>query len=130
MLVELGLVHAERDAVEVGEEIGREIPGFVLTLPRLAQEVVDERLRMDFFLNVKRRGVDDEVAPVLLIFPAPDELRVEVAIALVARLDRMLLFLLHDGLILRGGNVLPLRFVVDKRLHALLRFCFGGFGHV
>ena len=83
-----------------------------------------------FSWNVKRRSVDDEVAPVLLIFPAPDELRIEIAIALIARLDGMLLFLLHDGLILRGGNVLPLRFVVDERLHALLRFCLCGFGHV
>ncbi len=85
VLVKLGLVHAERDAVKVGEEIGRELPGFVLRLARGAQEVVDEHFRMDFLLDVKRRGVDDEVAPILLIFPAPDELRVEVAIALVAR---------------------------------------------
>ena len=81
---------------------------------------------MDLFLDVERRGVDDEVAPVLFIFPAPDELRIEIAIALITRLDGMLLFLLHDGLIFRGGNILPLRFIVDERLHALLRFCFGG----
>ena len=35
VLVELGLVHALGDAVEVGEEVGRELPGFVLALLRL-----------------------------------------------------------------------------------------------
>ena len=122
VLVELGLVHAVRDAVEVGEEIGRELPGFVLALARSAQQIVDERLRMDFFLDVERRGVDDEVAPILLVFPAPDELRVEVAIALVAGLARLLLFLLEDGLIFGGGDVLPLGFVVDEGLDGFFGF--------
>ena len=92
MLVKLGLIHALRDAVEVGEEIGRDLPGVVLALPRLAQQIVDEHLRVDLFLNVERRRVDDEIAPVLLILPAPDELRIEIAIApLVSDANRILL---------------------------------------
>ena len=120
VLVELGLVHAVRDAVEVGEEIGRELPGLVLALARVAQQVVDEHLRMDFFLDVKRRGVDDEVAPVLLVFSAPDELRVEVAIAARSARASGLLFLLQDGLVFRRRDVLPLRFVVHQRLDGFL----------
>jgi hypothetical protein len=36
---------------------------------------------MHLLLDVERRGVDDEVAPVLLILPTPDELGIEVAVA-------------------------------------------------
>ena len=90
MLVELGLVHALGDAVEVGEQVGRDLPGFVLALLRLAQQIVDQHLGVHLFLDVERRGVDDEVAPVLLILAAPDELRIEVAVAaLVGHADRV-----------------------------------------
>ena len=127
VLVKLGLVHAERDAVEVGEEIRRELPGLVLRLARGAQEIVDEHFRVDFFLDVKRRGVDDEVAPILLVFPAPDELRVEVAIALVARGLRAVLFPLQNRLVFRRRDILPLRFVVNQCLDGFLGFGFGCF---
>ena len=36
---------------------------------------------MNFFLDVERRRVDDEIAPVLLVLTAPDELRIEVGVA-------------------------------------------------
>ena len=36
---------------------------------------------MDLLLDVERRRMDDEVAPVLLVLAAPDELRIEVAVA-------------------------------------------------
>jgi hypothetical protein len=39
---------------------------------------------MDLLLNVERRGVDDEIAPVLLILATPDELGIEVGVARVA----------------------------------------------
>ena len=71
---------------------------------------------MDLFLNVKRRGVDDEVAPVLLIFPSPDELRIEVDVAGVADGFRALLFFLDKGLLLDGRNILPFGFPVLEGL--------------
>ena len=59
--------------------------------------------------------MDDQIAPVLLVLPAPDELRVEVAVPpLVGHADRALLFLLHDRLVLGGGDVLPLVRVVRE----------------
>jgi hypothetical protein len=82
VLLELGLVHALGDAVEVGEQVGRGLAGVVPILPRLAQQVVDQRLRVDLLLDVERRRLDDEVTPVLLVLAAPDELRVQVAVAL------------------------------------------------
>ena len=77
-----------RDAVEVGEEVGREHPSLVLALLRGAQQIVDEDLRVNLLLDVERWRVDDEVAPVLLILSAPNELRVEVGVARVARILR------------------------------------------
>jgi hypothetical protein len=79
--VELGLVRAFGDGVEVGEEVGRELAVAVLLLLGLAQEVVDEGLGVDLFLDVERRGVDDEVAPVLLILATPNELGIEIEIS-------------------------------------------------
>ena len=85
-----------------------------------AEQVVDQHLGVDLFLDVERRGVDDEVAPVLLILAAPDELRVEVAVAaLVGHAHRALLVLLHDGLIFGRGDVLPLGLVVLEGLDGL-----------
>jgi hypothetical protein len=80
VLVELGLVHAGRDAVEVGEEIGGLLARLLPALAGPAQEVVDEGLGVDLLLDVEGRGLDDEVAPVLLVLAAPDELGVEVAV--------------------------------------------------
>jgi hypothetical protein len=95
--IELGLVRALGDAVEVGEEVGGELAVVVLLLLGLAQQVVDERLGVDFFLDVKRRGVDDEVAPVLLILATPDELGVEIAVSGVAEGFGGLLLLFDQG---------------------------------
>ena len=82
VLVELGLVHALGDAVEVGEEVGLSARRPRARAPCVcAQQVVDQHLRVDLLLDVERRRVDDEVAPVLLVLAAPDELRVEVAVA-------------------------------------------------
>jgi hypothetical protein len=44
---------------------------------------------VDLLLDEERRRRDDQVGPVLLVLAAPDELRVEVAVAaLVGDLDR------------------------------------------
>ena len=93
MLVKLGLVHAFRHAVEVAEEVDL-VAGLRAALPCRAQEVVDQDLGVDLLLNVERRRLDDEVAPVLVVLPAPDELRVEVAVAaLIRHADGVLLVL-------------------------------------
>ena len=110
--VELGLVRALGNAVEVGEEIGREVAVVMLLFLGLAQQVVDERLGVDLFLDVERRGVDDEVAPVLLILAAPDELGIEVGVARVTDGLGRFLVLLQHGLVLGGGDVLPLGLVM------------------
>jgi hypothetical protein len=61
---------------------------------------------VDLLLDVEGRGLDDEVAPVLLVLAAPDELGVEVAIAaLVGDAQRLLGLLLDDRLVLGGRDV-------------------------
>ena len=68
---------------------------------------------MDSFLDVERRGVDDEVAPVLLVLAAPDELRVEVANApFVGHTHGILLRLLQRGLVFGRGDLLARGLVV------------------
>ena len=54
---------------------------FVFTLLRGAKQVVDQYFWVDLFLNVERRSVNDEIAPVLLILSAPYELGIEITIA-------------------------------------------------
>jgi hypothetical protein len=61
VLIKLGLVCALGDAVEIGKQIGGEISGGVLRLFGLSQQIINERLRMNFFLDVKRRRVDNEI---------------------------------------------------------------------
>ena len=95
-------------------------PGFVFALACLAQQVVDQHLGVDLLLDVERRGMDDQIGPVLLVLAAPDQLRVEVAVAaLVGHADRTLLSLLHDGLVFRRGDVLPRCLLVLERLDGL-----------
>jgi hypothetical protein len=79
VLVELGLVRSLGNAVEVGEEVGGQSSPASLPASSAFEQVVDQHLGVDLLLDVERRRVDDEVAPVLLILAAPDELRVEVA---------------------------------------------------
>src|SRR5437867_26494 len=75
---------------------------------------------MDLLLDVERRSMDHEVAPVLLVLAAPDELGVQVAVApLVGDSDGILCLLLENGLVLRGWDVPPPRLLVTKRLHRL-----------
>ena len=63
---------------------------------------------MDFLLGEERRGGDDQVAVVLLVLAAPDQLRVEVAVApLVCDADGQPVGLGHDRLQLGGGDVAP-----------------------
>ena len=93
----------------------------VLALLRGAQQVVDQHLGVDLLLDVERRRVDDEIAPVLLVLAAPDELGIEVAVAaVVGHAHRVLLLLLQHGLVLGCGNILPLGLVVLERFDGFL----------
>ncbi|WP_366143442.1 hypothetical protein [Accumulibacter sp.] len=121
MLVELGLVDSGRDAVEIGEEVRRDLALLVRALPRLAQQFVDQRLRVYLLLNVERRRMDDEVAPVLLVLAAPDELRVEVGVPRVAHLPGVLLRLVEHRLVFGGRNVPAPGVVVGDRVDVLVR---------
>jgi hypothetical protein len=93
------------------------------SLLRLAQQVIDERLGMHLFLNVEGRSMDNEIAPVLLIFSPPDKLRIEVGVARVTKFLRFPLLILHHGLMLGGGDILPLLIGVVEGLDG-----FGGGG--
>src|SRR5690242_20079106 len=119
MLVELGLVRSLGNTVEVGEEVRRERPGLVGVLFRHAQQIVDQHLRVDLLLDVERRCMNDEIAPVLLVLAAPDELRVEVGVAPVADFRRPLLLRLENRLELRRGNIYALGLVVRERFDDL-----------
>lgn len=123
VLVELGFRVFAGEPVEISEEgvlvLGRGIRFF-----RLAEEVVNENLWVDFFLDVDGRGGHDEIGPVLLIFAAPDELGVEVAVeaGIADGVDALLVFV-EDGLELRGGDVAAAGLVMDEGLDL-----FGGWG--
>ena len=82
----------------------------------------DQRLGVHLLLDVQGRRLNDEVRPVLGVLAAPDELRVEVAVApLVGHLDGVQLLVPHDRLILRGGDVLAVLALVGQGLD-----CFQG----
>ena len=80
VLVELGAVGPLRQPVEVGEHINLVFLRFPVLLG-LAQQVGDERLGMDFFLDVEGRDVDHQVVQVLLVLAPPDQLGVQIAVA-------------------------------------------------
>src|SRR5439155_23415996 len=71
-------------------------------------------------LDVERRRVDHEVAPVLLVLAAPEELRVEVAVApLVGDAYRVLRLLLQHRLVLRGRDIPARRLSVAESIDGL-----------
>src|SRR4051812_1732555 len=75
---------------------------------------------MHFLLDVDRRRVDDEIAPVLLILATPYELRIEVAVpTLVGDANRRLLRRIDERLVLRGRDVRACVFEVGQRLDGL-----------
>jgi hypothetical protein len=107
VLVEVGPVGALGDAVEVGEQVGLGADFFFAPLARLLEQVVDQHLGVDLLLNVERRRVHHETRPVLLVLAAPDQLRVEVAVAaLVGHADGALRFFLLVGESFNGPGVL------------------------
>ena len=121
VLVELGPGALVGQAVEVGEQVGLGLPRGVLAVaaPVLgpAPQVVDEDLGVDLLLDVEGRRLHDEVGPVLIVLAAPDELRIEVAVAaLVGDPDRALLGPAHHRPVLGGRDVLPRRLAVGEAL--------------
>ncbi|MHB1609883.1 MAG: hypothetical protein ACYCXX_14875 [Acidiferrobacter thiooxydans] len=97
--VELGLIRAFRNAIEVREQIAhgarRHLPAF----PGAAQKVINPRLRANLSLDSERRCVHDKIAPALSILASPDELPVEVGMARIAQRLRALLRLLWYRLV-------------------------------
>ena len=108
VLVELGRGLGIGQAVEIGEHVElRRVFGRLGPVGADPFQVVDDDLGVDLFLNVQRRGLDDQVGLVLLILAAPDQLWVQIAVAaFVGELDRRLVLIPHDGLELRRRNVL------------------------
>ena len=93
------------NAVEIAEEVGKLAGVF----SGAAAQVVDEKLRMNFFLNVKRRSLDDERSRVVLfVLPSPNELRIEIDVSRVAKLDGRADIVLHDSLLFSGGDIFAL----------------------
>jgi len=82
VLVEVGLVSALGETVEVGEQRRLLVLGR-LALARAAAQVVDQRLGVHFLLDVERRRGDHQVAPVGAVLAAPYQLRVEVGVAVL-----------------------------------------------
>jgi hypothetical protein len=119
VLVKLGLVRALGNAVEIGEQVGRARTFGVLALPGGAQQVVDQHLGVHLLLDVERRSMDHEIAPVLLVLAAPDQLRIEVGVARIADLFRVLLLLLQHRLEFGRRDVFAPRLVVRERLDGL-----------
>ena len=119
MLVELGSLGVLRQAVEVGEQV--ELLGGRGVLAEAAHQVVDQRLGMNLLLDVERRRGHVERRKVLLVFAAPDKLRVEVAVApRVGNTQRAALVVRIDHrLILDRRDVLPLGLAVGEGIDFL-----------
>jgi hypothetical protein len=91
VLVELGHCLLVGQPVEAGEEVRHRRCRLIAPLLALPQQIVDQDLRVHLLLDVERRRLDDQVGPVLLVLAAPDELRVQVAVApLIGQPDRVL----------------------------------------
>ena len=115
--VELGRRRAVGQAVEIGEEVRRcrrlLFPPFL----RLPQQIVDQDLGVHLLLDIERRRLDDQIGFVLLVLAAPNELRVEIAVAALVRdADRRLLLVRQNRVVFRRRDIAPPRLVVDECL--------------
>ena len=89
VMVEVHLVDALRDAVEVREQRhlfrrGRS----PRPTSRLLLQIVDDRLRVNLLLYEDRHRLDREIVRVLRVLALPHELRVKVGIARIPERDR------------------------------------------
>src|SRR5665213_2479369 len=75
---------------------------------------------MNFLLDVDRRRVHYQIAPILLILATPYQLRIQITVAPLVR-DAQWVFriLLNDALVFGGRYVQPFCFVVDECLDRL-----------
>jgi hypothetical protein len=103
VLVELGASLLVGQTVEVGEQVRHWRVCFLAPLAGLPY------LRVDIPLDIKRRSLNDQVGPILFVLTAPNELRVEIAIApLIRDADRGLFLIAHHRLKLGGRYVASL----------------------
>ncbi|MDQ3002762.1 MAG: hypothetical protein M3Y08_16055 [Fibrobacterota bacterium] len=128
VLVELGLGIIIRQAVEVREQVHFDVRDLVLILAA-PQQVIDQHLGVDFFLDVQGRGMHHQIGPVLLVLAAPDQLRVQILVAaLVGHANGGLGVLAHHALVFCGGDVFAGGFVVLEGLDGFFTGCFS-LGH-
>jgi len=125
VLIEIRFGGFRRYAVEIGKKVGLCF-GSLFVGFSAAQKIVNQNFGVNFFLNVKRRNMNNQLRPVLLVLAAPDNLRIEVAISVflffvqsvnVARIfyfQRVLRFFLQNRLKFGGRYILPLRFIVRQ----------------
>src|SRR5438105_14203099 len=81
---------------------------------------------MYLLLDVEWRRLDDEVAPVLVVLPAPDELWIEVGVARVPNFLSSEVLGLENRLVLGGRDVQALVVGMTERLDFLLTSFRGG----
>src|SRR5262249_24583697 len=105
VLVKEGPVRALFDALEMGEKNGRGASFMSLNTLRLLKKVVDEYFGMHFLLNIERRRLDDEVTPVLIVLPTPNELGIEVRVARVPHFFSSKVLDIENRLVFRRGDV-------------------------
>ena len=125
VLVETGGRGTLRQPVEVGKEVVLEVPGrpgrLVADAHGLAAQVLDQGPGVDALLDVERRRKDGElVGGVLRVLAAPDQLRVEVAVAAFpGDADGCPLPAAEQRLVLRRGDERATVFPVRERVHLL-----------
>ena len=82
---------------------------------------------MHLFLDIQRRRMHHQVGPVLLILAAPDQLRIEIAVAtFVSHTDGALVILLQHRLVFSRRDVLARRLLVREGCYLFLLFGFSG----
>ena len=114
VLVELKSRCLIRDAVEAAEQICLWC-GF---LRGDALQIADQRLGIQLFLNVNRHSLNAQRRAVLLILPAPDQLRVQVRVAWIELGFSPRFLLRHQRRSLRSGDILARDIGgMDDRLH-------------
>jgi hypothetical protein len=123
VLIELRFRAFVWQTIEVGEKVYLLVLSRLLLLLCSTHKLVYEDLGMDLFLDIERWRLDNEIRPILQVFPSPNELRIKIAVtAFVGNLNRRLVFFAHHGLVLGSGDVSPRRLVVSKKFHLLWSF--------
>ena len=93
-----------RDAIEIREQIRR----ILWLCPPLACafQILDNRLGVDFLLNIQWRRLNDQVRPIRHVLPPPHQLRIKIRIApLIRHPDGSLHLRRHERLQLRRRRI-------------------------